>query len=102
MQLSLSIWVWAHPALWFPSFLRRAGFECCPGCLTAAGDESLVGCQQKHPLALLGSAMGEVGCRCCISWGSMDGGSPESHHTQPHLGEGQTEISSPSTGFILG
>lgn len=101
-RLSLSIWVWAHPALRFPSFLSCAGFECCPGCVTVAGDESLVFCQQTHPLALLGSAMEEVSCRCCISWGRVGGGSPGSHRAQPHLGGERTEISFPRAGFILG
>lgn len=102
MLLSLSIWVWAHPALRFLCFLSHAGFECCPGCVTVARDESLVHCQQKHPLALLGSAMEEVICCCRLSWGRVGGRSPESHRAQPHLRGEQTEISSLSAGFILG
>lgn len=102
VRLALSIWVWAHPALWFPSFLSCSGFEYCPGCVTVAGDETLVGCQQNHPWALLDLAKGEVGCCCCICWGRVSGGSPESHHTQPHLGGEWTDISSPSAGFIPG
>lgn len=99
--LSLYIWVWAHPALRFLCFLSRSGFECCPGCVTVAGDESLVSCQQKHPSVLLGLATEEVVCCCCLSWGRVGARSPESHHAQPcWRGEG-TEISSPSAEVTL-
>lgn len=45
-------------------------FECCPACVTVTGDEALVGCQQKHPLALLGAELWDKLADIALSLGA--------------------------------